>query len=168
MSWYLSPKNWLIIILLAASIIIGGMYLWQRVTVIKQKGEINMLTEAKKDLEGQVADYKKNVAAMKNLQKEQQKVADDAAKLMREVNKMKATKCLEAKDEKTISDVTNFFNSRGVRNTGDPKTDRKVLPQASAADADRPGWTTKQIIENYLQIIDYALKLENSMKCYEQ
>jgi hypothetical protein len=185
-------QKYLIYVLVAALVIIGGLYLWQRITVVKQKAEINTLTVTKAELEGQIADAKANVAAAKKSQKEQQKIANDAAILLAKVGNINPTKCLEAKDEKTISDITYFFNSRGLLIAdSDPKAGGEVLPAAGKADADRPdplapirngglltgleasaskagpGWTTRQIVENYLTVIDYTLKLEKTVSCYE-
>ena len=176
----LGIKNYLIYALITAFVIVGGLYLWQRSTVIKQKAEINALTVTKAELEGQVADAKANIAAAKKSQKEQQKIANDAATLLAKVGNINPTKCLEAKDEKTISDITYFFNSRGLLTVdSNTKTGGEVLPTAGKTDTDGsapleaftskagPGWTTRQIVENYLRVIDYSLKLEKTVSCYE-
>ena len=165
-TWLLNPKNLLLTALAVLVIVIGGLYLWQRNTVVKQAGQIDALTITNTDLAAQVADYKTNIVAAKKAQKEQQKITNDAAALMAAVNKIKETKCLEAKNEKTISGITYFFNSRGLLDAGSAKAGGEVLSGSNAPGAD--GWTIKQIVENYLVIIDYVLKLEKTLECYER
>lgn len=164
--WYLNLKNWLIIILLVIGIIASGLFLWQRITVVNQKNTIGDLQILNANLEAQIADYKTNLAAMKKAQKAQQKITADAATLMSSVNKIKDTKCIGEKDEKTISDITYFFNSRGMLNAGSAKSGGEILPAPDAPGVS--GWTIKQIIQNYLILIDYILKYEKNMEtCYE-
>lgn len=126
--WYLNPKNILLIALAVISVVASFMYVWQRNTVVKQKGEIKALTITNADLNAQIEDYKSAIVKIKKAQKEQQKIANDTASLKLEINRMKEKKCLEAQDEKIISDVTHFFNSHGVLMPGDSKTSGKVLP----------------------------------------
>ncbi len=163
--WYLNPKNIILMILAVVVIIVSGLYLWQRNTVVKQAGQINALTVTNVDLTGQISDYKSTILAAKKAQKEQQKITNDAASIMISVNKIKATKCIGEKDEKTISDITYFFNSRGLLDAGSTKADGEVLPVSNSTDVS--GWTIKQITENYLIVIDYVLKLEKTIECYE-
>lgn len=164
--WYLNPKNILLMVLAGVVIIVGGLYLWQRSTVVKQAGQIDALTITNTDLNGQIGDYKSTIAAAKKTQTQQQKITNDAASIMTSVNKIKATKCIGEKDEKTISGITYFFNSRGLLDAGDPKADGQVLPVTNSTDVS--GWTIKQIVENYLIVIDYTLKLEKTLDCYEK
>jgi len=163
--WYLSIKNWLIIILFVIGVAVSGLYLWQRITVVNQKNTIGDLQVLNASLEGQITDYKANLEAIKKTQKEQQKITNDAATLMSAVNKLKETKCIGGKDEKIISDITYFFNSRGLLNASSSKSSGEVLPITSTTDIS--GWTIKQIIENYLVLIDYTLKIEKTVYCYE-
>jgi hypothetical protein len=146
-------------------IVIGGLYLWQRNTVVKQVGQINALTVTNADLTAQIVDYKETIVKSKKTQAQHQKITNDAATLMVSVNKIKATKCIGENDEKTISDITYFFNSRGLLNAGSPKANGQVLPVSGTSDIS--GWTVKQVIENYLVLIDYTLKLEKTVVCYE-
>lgn len=164
--WYLSIKNWLIIILLVIGIAVSGLYLWQRVTVVNQKNTIGDLQMLNASLEGQIKDYKANITAMKKVQKEQQKIANDAAVLMAAVNKFKDTKCIGEQDEETISDITYFFNSRGLLTARSTKTSGEVLPAPDAPGVS--GWTVKQMTVNFLILVDYILKYEkNTETCYE-
>jgi hypothetical protein len=164
--WYLNLKNWLIIILLVIGIVASGLFLWQRITVVNQKNTIGDLQVLNADLEAQIKDYKANLAVLKKIQKEQQKITNDAATLMAAVSKIKETKCIGEKDEKTISDITYFFNSRGLLDAGGTKTSGEVLPAADPSGV--TGWTVKQIVQNYLILIDYVLKYERNVEtCYE-
>jgi len=162
--------------LTALIVIIGGLYLWQRgaikekeITITKQAGDILALQVAKKDLEGQVTDYKANIATMKKTQVQQQQITTDTAGLMIQAAKIETKVLLEAEDEKIISDATYYFNHGMLRTTGssDSKTSGEVLPASDASGSDRPHWTIRQIIENYLIVIDYILKLEKTVQCYE-
>ena len=81
--WYLNPKNLLLMAAAVLIIVIGGLFLWQRVevanqktTIAKQAASILDLQKANADLQGQVADYKANIAAMKKAKAEQQAIAD--------------------------------------------------------------------------------------------
>jgi hypothetical protein len=170
--WYLSPKNWLIAGLLMMGIVVGGLYLWQKVevkslqiTIAKQDGEISSLNVVKVGLEGQVKDYQTNIANMKKLQSQHQKVEDDSIVLLEEINTMLDTKCIGGKDEETISDITFFFNSRGLLSAGSTKADGEVLPETDKTNFS--GWSTRQLVENYLILVEYALKLEGTVACYE-
>jgi len=176
MTFFLNPKNLIIIVLALLIAAISGLYLWQRgaikekeITITKQAGDILALQVAKKDLEGQVTDYKANIATMKKTQVQQQQITTDTAGLMIQAAKIETNVLLEAEDEKIISDATYYFNHGVLRTTGssDSKTSGEVLPAANAAGTDRPHWTIRQIIENYLIVIDYVLKLEKTVQCYE-
>lgn len=164
--WYLNLKNWLIIVLLIIGIVASGLYLWQRITVVNQKNTIGDLQMLNANLEGQIKDYKANIVTMKKVQKEQQKIANDAAMFMAIVNKFKDTKCIGEQDEKTISGITYFFNSRGLLDASSAKTSGEVLPATDPSGV--TGWTVKQIVQNYLVLIDYVLKYEKNVEaCYE-
>jgi len=163
--WYLNPKNLALIALLVVSVMASGLYLWQRNTVIKQKSEIGLLKVSNESLQGQIEDYKKNILAMKKAQKEQQQIANDTAQLLSDVNKMVESKCIGGKDEKSISDITYYFNSNGKLSSGSTEANGKAVSKADPSHIS--GWTTKQLVENYLVMIDYVLKLERSISCYE-
>jgi hypothetical protein len=164
-----NPKNWLIIILLVIAVVVGGMYLWQRNTVVKQAGQIDALTISNKELSAQVTTYRKNIADMKRAQAAQQQIANDTNALMNYVNQMKETKCIGGEDEENISVITRFFNAHGVLSgdSGD-SADGKSVSETNPPGAGITGWSTKQIIKNYLVLIDYILKVEEEVKCYER
>lgn len=166
--WYLNPKNILLAALLALVVVIGGLYLWQRNTVVRQAGEITNLTVANTGLTTQVGTYKKNIADMKRTQKEQQQIANDSAALMSYVSQMKESKCLGVKDEETISDITFYYNSGGLLTArGDNPASGKSVPETDTASAYKPDWSVKQLVENYLILTDYVLQLERTVNCYE-
>lgn len=175
MAFFLNPKNLAIIILAAAIAAVSGLYLWQRgtlkdkeITITRQTADITALNKTNADLQGQVSDYKKAIAVARKTQQEQQQIANNTVELQTQIVEVK-TKCtVEAQDEKTLSDITYFFNSRGLRSPSDSntKTGREILPEASSAGAGR-SWTIKQLVTNYLVIIDYALQLERTVDCYE-
>ena len=163
--WYLSIKNWLIIISVVLAIAFSGLFLWQRTTIAKQNDKIGDLQVLTADLQGQIVDYKANIVALKKLQQQQQQVQNDTTVLLTEVNRMLETKCIGANDEKTFSDVTYFFNSRGLLTARSTEASGEVLPKPSSTNIG--GWTTKQVAENYLILIDYTLKLERTVSCYD-
>ena len=167
--WYLKPTNWLLIALIAALAYFGAGYLIQRTTIAKQQGVITSQAVQIAGLQGQVADYKKNIAAAKKAQQAQQKIADNTARLLAEARKISAACTLGGEDEKILSAYTYYFNSGGMRRqaNGDRAVRGEVLPETGAANAGGSGWTLKNLAENYLFVIDYALQLEKTVDCYE-
>lgn len=164
--WYLSIKNWLIIILLVIGIVASGLFLWQRITVVNQKNEIGDLQVLTANIQNQIIDYKSNIAKIKKLQKEQQQIANNTSSIQAQINKLNPAKCIGGKnEEETISDITYYFNSGGLLTARSSEASGEVLP---ATDTTRvTGWTVKQIVDNYLTLADYALKLERVVSCYE-
>lgn len=163
--WYLNIKNWLIIILLVIGIVASGLYLWQRITVVNQKNEIGDLKVLSADLQNQIVDYKTNIANIKKLQQEQQQIANNSGTIQTQINKINPSKCIGESDEKTISSVTYFFNSSGLLSAISSEASREVLSTPDPTHLG--GWTVKQIVENYLTLADYAMKLEKVVSCYE-
>lgn len=164
--WYLNLKNWLIIILLVIGIAVSGLYLWQRITVVNQKNTIGDLQVLTADLQNQIVDYKSNIAKIKKLQKEQQQIANNTSSIQAQINKINPAKCIGGEnEEETISDITYYFNSGGLLTARNTETSREILPTTDTTRVS--GWTIKQIIDNYLALADYALKLEKVNKCYE-
>lgn len=169
MPWYLKPTNWLLIALGAAVAYFGTFYLIQRATIAQQKGVITGQAAQIAGLQGQVDDYKKNIAAAKKAQQAQQKIADDTARLLAEAKKITAACTLGGQDEKILSAYTYYFNSGGLRRDADggATVRGEVLPETNTPHAAGSGWTMKNLAENYLIVIDYALQLERTVNCYE-
>jgi hypothetical protein len=181
MVWYLNPKNIILCILALLVIAVFGLYLHQRaalkdkdIVITSQNGKIATMLRDNVDLQGQIRDYKTNLAQARKAQKAQQSIQTATATIREEVLQIKTVVILEEADEKIISDATYYFNSGGLRRseigdtTGDSKAGGKVLPGAGPPDPDRSHhWTVKQIMTNYLELIDYALKLEKTVDCYE-
>lgn len=167
--WYLKPSNWLLIALCGAVVYFGAGYLVQRATIARQEGTITNLSAENAGLKGQVADYKKNIAAAKKAQAEQQKVADQTARLLAEARKITAACTLGGEDEKILSAFTYYFNSGGLRRDADGSAAvrAEVLSETGAPHSAGSGWTLKNLAENYLAVIDYALQLERTVNCYE-
>jgi hypothetical protein len=179
-TWLLNPKNLLLVALAALFIVIGGLYLWekgevanQKTTIAKQAASILDLQKTNADLQGQVADYKANIVAMQRAQLKQQQIANNTAQLSAKVETIKTECVIGGDDEKTIDDVTNDFNNGGVfapANSG-TETGAKVLSASVAPNAGSPAkqrYTVKQIVENYLAVINYTLQLEETIKCYQE
>lgn len=165
-TWFLNPKNMILTVLAALVVVIGGLYLWQRNTVVQQAGQIDSLKVANAGLTSQVANYKAGIIAAKKAQAEQQKVADNMAKLLLEAQAIETNCILGGNDEKTISNITYFFNSHGLLSAGDSASGGKVLSQTGEASIDRPRWTVRQIVQNYGVVIDYVMRLEKTVECY--
>ncbi|MEN6567814.1 MAG: hypothetical protein ABFC57_16145 [Veillonellales bacterium] len=169
-----NPKNLAIALLGVLVLICGFLYLWQRVslkaketTIATQKASIEALSVMVKDLTGQVSEYKAQVVKQKAVAVQQQAVENETAKLREQINKIKSQCVLGVEDEKIVDDVTTYFNN-GVRSrSSDPKIGRQVLPAASKADTFNPRWTIRQIVDNYIIVIDYSLKMEKTLNCYE-
>lgn len=180
--WYLNLKNialmFLGVLLIAVSIAGGIQYarvLKAAKTITEQTASIEELTKDKKDLQGQVDDYKADIAAAKKAQARQQAIQDFTATYWAQLQDFKTDVVMEASDEKILSDYTYYFNSHGLRRTqagsGDSKARGKVLSSPGSTGADRPDnhrWTVRQLAANYLQLIDYILKYEETEKCYGQ
>lgn len=169
-----NPKNILILILAALILALGFLFLWQRIsikekeiTITEQKADIKGLKESVADLQGQVADYKKQIEKQKAVAVSHQAIENETAKLRAEIQEIKSQCALGANDEKIIDDVTDYFNS-GVFKAGNSKADRKVLSTSGKANASNPRWSVRQIVDNYIVVIDYALKLEKTIDCYEK
>lgn len=166
-------QRYLIYILLAAIavlFVIAGIqyvrFLKADSKVSEQKKEIASLNDKILTQNAIIESYKKTIVEAKEVQKKLQKQTDETAHQWAKLNELK-TKCiLEASDEKIISDFTYYFNSGGVRRESNP--DGEILPEAGSPDTDRPRWTLKQLAENYLNLIDYTLKLETTVECYEK
>lgn len=167
MMWYLNPKNWLIIVCVVIGIVSSGLYLWQRNTVVKQSAEIKALVNQNDELLNQVKSYKKNIAAMKKTQQEQQAIADETAQLLAEAQQITTNCLIGGNDEEKLSDFTYFFNHGMLREDSGSTTGGKVLPEAGAPGVERPRWTVKALAENYITLIGYALSLEKTVNCYE-
>ena len=160
-------QKYIIYILVALLVVVGGLYLWQRITVVQQASQIDALQAENAGLTGQVADYKAGIAAAKKAQAAQQRVADNMAILLLEAQAIENNCIIGGKDETTISDITYFFNSHGLLSAGDPRPSGEVLSETDEADINRPRWTVRQVVENYGIIIEYVLKLERTVECYE-
>ena len=174
-------EKYLIYILLAVIVIVsvlGGIQyvrvLKAKDTITKQAGQITDLKKTNADLQGQISDYKANIAAIQKAQAEQQAVAYVTASLQAKVQKI-TSKCeVNEDDEKTIDSVTNDFNNAGVllpeQANSSSKAGAESLSQANPPGIGSPGkqrYTLNQIIENYLNLINYTLQLEKTEACYE-
>jgi len=174
---YLNPKNIALIVMALLVASMGGLYLWQRSTlkaqeIIAAKMAATILAQDKElaDARGQIADYQVAIKSAQKTQAEQHYIGSTTEVLRTEIRTIKAEFTLEASDEKILSDVTDYFNARGLRRDDagdrDPETGAEVLPGAGTPDPGRPHWTVRQIVENYLTLIDYTLKLERTVECY--
>ena len=109
-------KNYIMIGMLAVVVLLGGLYLWQRVTVVKQKASIEKLQGEKEALLAETEAQKKNVDRAKALTKNYQKLENEKESLRAKISKMEQnTKCIGEYDEKIFTDITLYFNSFGVR-----------------------------------------------------
>jgi cell division protein FtsB len=167
-------QKYIIYILLAVivglSIFGGTQYvrvLHKQNTIVSQKADIETLNVTVKDLNGQVSEYKAQVVKQKEVAVQQQAVENETARLREQINKIKSQCVLGVEDEKIIDDVTTYFNNGVQSRSGDSKTGGQVLPAASKADSVNPRWTIRQIVDNYIIVIDYSLKMEKTLNCYE-
>jgi cell division protein FtsB len=167
---------YILLAIIAALAILGGIQyvrvLHDKTTIAKQAASILDLQKTNTDLNGQVADYKANIVAMQKTQAAQQKIANNTATLSAQAQTITANCILGVDDEKKIDNISAYFNAGGVLDSiaGNPKADEKVLPKTGKADAGHPvrqRYSVKQIVENYLTVIDYTLQLEDTVKCYE-
>ncbi|MDD5292576.1 MAG: hypothetical protein PHY46_05310 [Candidatus Omnitrophica bacterium] len=168
-----NPKNILILALAVLVILIGLLSLWQRVslkvkdnTITEQKASIAGLNVTNRDLAAQIADYKTQTIRQKALTAAQQAVENTTAYYKAEISKIKSQCVLGAEDEKIIDDVTLYFNNGVFSRGGDSKASGQILSTTGKADAYNPRWTIRQIVDNYIIVIDYALKMEKTIQCY--
>jgi hypothetical protein len=179
-TWLLNPKNLLLVALAALFIAAGGLFLWERgevnakdTTIAKQAGDILDLQKTNAGLQGQIADYQANLAAIKKAQVEQQAVANNTAALLAKANKITANCVIGGDDEKTIDSITNDFNNSGVllpvqTTGGSPEAGAAGVSKANTPNTgNTQRYTVKQIVQNYLTLIDYTLQLEKTVSCYE-
>ena len=111
-----SIKNYIIIGMLVIIVALGGLYLWQRITVVKQKGEITQLSTENTSLKEQAEINAKNIANAKELAAKYQKLQNEKSKIKAEIAKLEqGRKCLEADDEKVFTYITRYFNDEWVR-----------------------------------------------------
>jgi hypothetical protein len=109
-------KNYVMIGMIAVIVILGGLYLWQRITVVKQKGEITKLSTENISLKEQAKTNAKNIADANALTAKYQKLQNETSKIKAEIFKLtQGRKCLEADDEKVFTYITRFFNDEWVR-----------------------------------------------------
>jgi len=183
MAWYLNPKNLLLIAFALLFIVCGGLFLWERAevnakntTIAKQAADIVAKDKSIADLNGQIADYQANLAAIKKAQAEQQVIANNTATLLAKANKITANCVIGGDDENTIDSITNDFNNAGgvllpVQTAGGgAETGATGVSKAGAPNTGNPvkqRYTVKQIVQNYLTLIDYTLQLEKTEACYE-
>jgi len=166
MPWYLKPTSWLLIALAAAVMFSGAAFAVQ--TIRLQKAQLERQKEELAAMSAQLQQYEKNIAAAKKTQAAQQRVAHETARLLAAAREISAACVLGEEDEKILSAYTYYFNSGGLRQAdGDSAAAREVLPETGAPHAAGSGWTMKNLAENYLAVIDYALQLEKTVECYE-
>lgn len=109
-------KNYIIIGMLVVIVVLGGLYLWQRITVVKQKGKITQLSTENISLKEQAEINAKNIANAKELATKYQKLQNETSKIKAEIAKLEqGRKCLEADDEKVFAYITRYFNDEWVR-----------------------------------------------------
>jgi len=116
-------KNYIIIGCVALCVVLSGLYLWQRVTVVKQKAEIAKISTENTSLKTQMEINKKNVEDAKALTAKYQKLQNETSKIKNELVKLEqGRKCLEADDEKVFTYITRYFNDEWMRtdDSGDP------------------------------------------------
>lgn len=167
-------QKYIIYILLAVIVglsIFGGIQyvrvLHKQNTIISQKADIETLNVTVKDLTSQVSDYKVQVIKQKNVAIQQQKVENETAELRKQINKIKSQCVLGVEDEKIIDDVTTYFNSGMLSRNSNSEASGQVLSTTSEASSSNPRWTIRQIVDNYIIVIDYSLKMEKTLNCYE-
>lgn len=116
-------QMYVIVALLAVVVVCAGAFLWQRVTVVKQKGKITELSTENTGLKEQAKINAQNIANAKALTTKYQKLQNETSKIKAELVKLEqGRKCLEADDEKVFTYITRYFNDEWVRSddSGNP------------------------------------------------
>lgn len=118
-------KNYIMIGMLIVIVALAGMYFWQRITVVKQKGEITQLTTENISLKEKEKINKKNIEDAKVLTIKYQILQNETSKIKSELIKLeRGKKCLGEEDEKLFTIITNRFNDRRMQSEdGDNSTE---------------------------------------------
>jgi hypothetical protein len=160
-------EKYIIYVLAIALVVIGGLYLWQRVEVVKQKGQITVLSEEKIALQTQVSEAQKNVLAAKKAVEEQQKIVSDMESVYAEAQNSDSKCIIGAQDEKTISDMFYYFNFGVLPSADSAKSNSKNLSVSGKTSGARPHWNIQQVIQGCASIIEQYSEIQKTVACYE-
>lgn len=109
-------KSYIMIGMLVVIVLLGGLYLWQRITVVKQKGEITQLSTENTALKESAKINAQNIANAKELTAKYQLLSIETGKIRKEIMELtQGKKCMEADDEKVFTGITRYFNDERVR-----------------------------------------------------
>lgn len=120
-----------------------------------------------------IEELKKNLAAARNVAAQHKRIAEQTQGLLNELTESRGEPC-DARRSKHASVAyrgTVLFNDGGVvrGKVNRPETaggDPAVLPPAGETQAGEPDEIVVDVlVENYIRLIDYALKLEETLKC---
>ncbi len=116
-----NPKN-ILLLALAILLIVLAFYgqaqrliaAKQKTTIASQTSEIQDLKEKQTALLAQVEAGKNQIIKLKKQQEASQKITDNTAVLMAEINKIKSQCIVEGEDAKIINSIFDYY-SHGVR-----------------------------------------------------
>lgn len=141
--------------------------LWQRNTVIKQQGIINVQGIDIKAKEITIVKLEKNKVAIKELQAKYQQATDTIAALLgAEGYEQNPTKCLQKSDEVILDGLVDLYNSR-LRKSDNTSANGKVLPAANSTDNIKTDWKIKDVIDMAAKETNLIIQYFDYQVCYE-
>ena len=179
-----NPKNWLLLGLGAAILALGIGWGAEALESADKDAAIARFEEIVKrnaleiaSLNTVIEEMKKNLAAARNTAAEHKRIAAQTQGLLNELLESRGEPC-EARRSTHASvayRATVLFNDGGVvrgkvvHPDAAPTGDQAVLPPAGEAQAGQPDEVVVDIlVENYVRLIDYVLKLEETLKCQQE
>jgi len=113
-----NPKNLLIVALSVCVLIVGGLFLFQRVSLAKAKAEVKVqagvIAQYKQNeiaFQSQIASYADQIAKLKKLAESHQAVSNQTAKVVTKIKYIKSTCKLEESDAQIVNDIFHYFNT---------------------------------------------------------
>ncbi len=146
------------------------MIIFVRTHHMADVADIEALKAQRADLQGQIDDYRKNMAAAKKTAGAYQTISDDVARILTVAEAITDSATIGANDEKIISDLVRYYNAGGVRRqgTGDSETGGQVLSSSHSSDAARARWPVKRLATDIIApLIEDNLQLRKTIQCYE-
>jgi hypothetical protein len=139
-TWLLNPKNIIMVALAALLIVIGGLFLWQRVAKVELESERDKL-KAENIAKAEIIDQLQvNITQIKLNQDRQQKIEQATGKLREDVAGIREDILLGGEYENAVAaDITQHFNSGGV--LAEPSDSAKPLGVLPKTDTPSPSST---------------------------
>jgi hypothetical protein len=117
-----NPKNLLIVVLSACVLIVGGLLLFQRVSLAKAKAKVvvqaGVIAQYKQNeilMQSQLIRYADQIVKLRKLAESHQAVSTQTTKVVTKIKYIKSKCVMEGDDAKIASDVFEYFNTGRMR-----------------------------------------------------